>query len=348
MQENGQHVGPEPVGSPARPQLGAPRPDPIFGPECTVRDILLGADDEGPLTAALLHWERTDRTDDSLPPLLLMHGWSDYILDRDLIAHLASLGHDVWGLDLRKYGRALHEGQTATEIEHLSAYDAEIGAALAAIGPDRPPVLIAHSTGGLTAVLYAHRHPGAIWAIALNSPWLEMHVGALARRILEPLISRAAERLGARPILPRGSDHYARTLHISRGGLYDYDETLKPAGGVRFPADTLAAVLDGQRRLADCGPLGIPVLVLHSQRSRIGLRFTESMARADVILDVRSMVRRARRLGPQVRLEAIDGARHDVFLSDPEVRQDALARLEDWLAEISRADLPTMGAAEPG
>src|SRR5699024_9439562 len=134
--------------------------DPLLGEGYETHRIDLGADDEGPLVATLIHREagpdaaaRADR-----PPVLLMHGWSDYVLDRGLMEHLGRRGHDVWGLDLRKHGRSLLPGQTPTEIDHLSRYDAEIGAALRRLGR------------ALGAAASPHRpRPGAELAVARDA-----------------------------------------------------------------------------------------------------------------------------------------------------------------------------------
>lgn len=319
------------------------RTDRRFGDGFTAQDIELAPDAEGPVRATLVH--RLEQETDAPPPpgarripILIGHGWSDYVLDRDLQDHLGSQGYDVWSLDLRKYGRSLLPGQTPTAIDHLNRYDEEIGASLRIIAdgsPDNPPVLLAHSLGGLIATLYAQRHPRAVRALALNSPWLEMHLGPAVRHLAAGPVRSAAERLAEKPILPRGSEHYARTTHRDYGGQYDYDLTLKPPGGHRFPASTLAAVLDGQRRASGAGPLTIPVLVLHSSRTRIGAVFTEDMRRADSVLDVRAMAWAARQIGPEVRIEEIDGARHDVFLSDPDAREAAIEILDSWLTSLS-------------
>lgn len=326
--------------------------DPLLGEGYRTHRIDLGEDDEGPLVATLIHRspdrgiDAPDAPDvpgaaESRPPILLMHGWSDYILDKGLMEHLGRRGHDVWGLDLRKHGRSLLPGQTATGIDHLSRYDAELDAALRHIGRDRPPVLLAHSTGGLTAALWAKRRPGTVRGLALNSPWLEMHLGPVARAFAEVPVRLLAERLGHRPILPPGSDHMARASHRDFGGAYDYDLVLKPPGGHPFPAVTLNAVIDGQRRLAAAGPLAIPVLVLHSDRTLIGPRFHEQMRRSDTVLDVKSLAAAAASLGSRVRIEAIPGARHDVFLSDADARFRAIEILDDWL-ETSVPVTPTM------
>lgn len=326
--------------------------DPVLGDGYSSHRLDLGADEEGPLVATLIHREASPHGEagthgaasagassadgtgagETRPPILLMHGWSDYVLDRGLMEHLGRRGHDVWGLDLRKHGRSLLPDQTPTAVDHLNRYDAEIFAALRHIGRDRPPILLAHSTGGLTAALWAQRHPGAVAGLALNSPWLEMHLGPGTRRLALGPVRLLAGALRRRPILPRGSDHYARTTHRDYGGTYDYDLDLKPARGHRFPAETLEAVMDGQRRLAAAGPLTIPILVLHSTRTRIGPRFREEMRRADSVLDVRALAAAARRLGPRVQIEAIrGGARHDVFLSDADARARALRILDEWL-----------------
>lgn len=317
-------------------------PDQVLGDGYTAQKLDLGSDSEGPVIATLIHRERTaadtsERDLDSAtrPPILVMHGWSDYVFDRGLLEHLGALGHDVWALDLRKYGRSLLPGQTPTSIDHLSRYDREIGQALRTIGPSTPPVLLAHSTGGLIAALWAQRRPGTVRALALNSPWLEMHLGPGARTLADGPVRLLADKLQHRPILPPGSSHFARTTHRKYGGQYEFDLDWKPERGHRFPADTFAAVIDGQKRLRAAGPLPIPVLVLHSARTRIGAKFTEEMRRADSVLDVRSLVHAARGLGPDVRIEAVDGARHDVFLSDADARARALHLLDDWLERIS-------------
>ena len=168
-----------------------------------------------------------------------------------------------------------------------------------------------------------------------------MHLGPGTRALLEAPVRRLAGVLGERPILPHGSDHYARTTHRVLGGDYDYDLELKPPGGHPFPASTLHAVLDGQRRLAAAGPLAAPVLVMHSTRSQIAFRFDARMGHADAVLDVRSLAAAARRLGTRVRIVPIARARHDVFLSDPAVRERAIAVLDDWL-ETDLPAAPTM------
>lgn len=322
------------------------RPDPVLGDGYALQDLELAPDDEGEVVGTLIH--RTGAADalppGSATPILLLHGWSDYIFQRDLLEHLAARGLDVWALDLRKHGRSLRPHQTATAVDDLADYDAEMSQALAAIGTDRPPVVLAHSTGGLVAAHWAMRWPGTLWALALNSPWLEFHLGPRVRRAALPAAQALARSSPRRAALPRGSDHFARTIHRQLGGEFDFDLDWKPPRGHRLTRGTLAAVLAAQEALRE-GSIDLPVLVLHSDRSRFRPRFDARMRRSDVVLDVRGMHTAALRLGPDVRVEVIPGARHDVFLSDPDARERALAALDGWLGDVL-ADRPE-GAVGP-
>ena len=53
----------------------------------------------------------------------------------------------------------------------------------------------------------------------------------------------------------------------------------------------------------------------------------------DLILDVRSMQRFAHRVSDQVTDIAVDGARHDVFLSRPDVLEGVFDHLGLWLEQ---------------
>lgn len=308
------------------------RPDRVLGDGYVQRVVHLDPDDEGEVVGTLIHRVRRHDEASARWPILVLHGWSDYIFQRDLLEHLAALGLDVWALDLRKHGRSLRGHQTPTDVRALSEYDAEIDAALEAIGPDRPPLVLAHSTGGLVAALWALRHPHRLRALALNSPWLELHLGPAARRAILPLARALSRRAPHRPALPPGTDHFARTIHRDLGGELDFDLAWKPARGHRLTRGTLAAVLEGQEVLRH-GRLELPVLVLRSDRSRFRPWFDERMRRSDVVLEVRGMDAAARRLGPEVHVAVIPGARHDVFLSEPDARERAFSVLDAWIED---------------
>ena len=101
--------------------------------------------------------------------MLYVHGWSDYFFNPELARFWTDAGARFFALDLRKYGRSLRPGQTPGYITNLADYDADIEAALAAMGHGatdpvgasaRPLILLGHSTGGLTLSLWSARNPG--------------------------------------------------------------------------------------------------------------------------------------------------------------------------------------------
>jgi alpha-beta hydrolase superfamily lysophospholipase len=76
----------------------------------------------------------------------------------------------------------------------------------------------------------------------------------------------------------------------------------------------------------------VPSLILRSDRTDYSGRYSELSERADLVLDVAQIARWAGCLGGETTIVPIEGARHDVFLSLPEVRKRAYDVVDDWLA----------------
>jgi len=295
----------------------------------------LGEDPEGPVVATLVRrlpnpvaaWLRPLRDVD----VLYVHGWSDYFFQTPLAQFWNRLGARFYALDLRKYGRSLREGQTPGYISSLDEYDADIDAALAAMSgrAGRRLVLMGHSTGGLTLTLWAARHPGVVSALVLNSPWLELQTGGLARQALAPLVQARAriDPLGAQPAVDLG--FYTRAQR-ELGTLPSGPEQWRPERGFRTHPGWLAAVLAGHARIAAGVDVGCPVLVLLSAASAHPFAWSDEMTTADAVLTVDDIARAATRIGRDVTLARIDGAIHDVFLSRPDARDAAYAALRAW------------------
>ncbi|MBJ2119829.1 alpha/beta hydrolase [Arthrobacter sp. MSA 4-2] len=276
-----------------------------------------------------------------IPALLYLHGWSDYFFHTELAEFCAERGIEFFALDLRKYGRSLREWQTPGYVRDLQEYDSDLEAALAAVqeeirsrhGPGAVVELnlMAHSTGALTAVLWADRHPGRVASLILNSPWLDTQGSALFRNttqgLLEPLVRF---RPKARLRLPEFG-YYWRSISSEADGEWNLDRRWRPEFGFPIRAGWLTAVLAGHAAVARGLSLEVPVLVLASARSAVSPTWSTAMLEADSILDVSVMVRRATGLGRRVTLSRFDGALHDVLLSRPEVRAEVYAELDRWL-----------------
>lgn len=66
--------------------------------------------------------------------VLYVHGWSDYFFQRELAEFWHRAGARFYALDLHNYGRSLRPGQVPGQVSALTDYDADIAAALEAMG----------------------------------------------------------------------------------------------------------------------------------------------------------------------------------------------------------------------
>lgn len=280
---------------------------------------------------------RRDEPRRSRRAVLYVHGWNDYFFQTHLADFWAELGFDFYALDLRRYGRSLRRDHLPGFTTDLAAYDEELDAAadLIAVDHDRL-VLVGHSTGGLVTSLWAARRPGRIDALVLNSPWLDLQGSALVRAIGAPVI----EALGARSptAVLRAADpgHYARALHVSLEGEWDYDLDLKHSPGPPIRVGWLRAVLQGQRKVAGGLGIEVPVLVLASTRTSFARRWSEDLRVVDTVLDVEQIAARAVRLGRCVVVVRVEEGMHDLVLSAPAVREQVFAEM----ARFTRGYVP--------
>jgi alpha-beta hydrolase superfamily lysophospholipase len=308
------------------------------------------------------------RVRDDQPPVravLYLHGFSDYFFQVELAGTLHERGWAFFALDLHKYGRSLRPGQTPGFATSLDDYDADLEAAIAALrrrlakrsaersaqlqdphldlhqewnrSPDPAPppvvelVLMAHSTGGLTAALWASRNPGRIAGLVLNSPWLDTQGSALLRSAAQGILDTVSRlRPKARLRLPE-LGLYFRSISDTRDGEWTIDPAWRPETGFPIRAGWLAAVLAGQATLARGISIEAPVLVLCSTASTISATWNDAMLETDTVLDVTPMVRRAAELGRCVTIRRLPGAMHDVFLSRRDVRRAAIDAAAWWL-----------------
>lgn len=319
----------------------------VLGEPFEQKTLPLGADDEGDVFATVIrllpeHAPLGGLFGDRRPfadiDVLYVHGWSDYFFQARLARFWAERGARFFALDLRKYGRSLREGQTPGYITDLATYDADIGAALEAMGrgPDgsgeRRLVLFGHSTGGLTLSLWAGRHPGAVASVILNSPWLEFQLSAMTRAAIAPVLG-IHSKLRPFDLWPQVDlGFYAR----AQAEAADPDDPVsvelawRPEQTMPVHVGWMHAVIAGHALVAAGLGISVPVCVLLSARTALPTRWGDDLTRADSVLIVDDIARASLKLGSSVTIERIDGALHDVFLSRPEARADAYARLERW------------------
>ncbi|MGO9153078.1 alpha/beta hydrolase [Mycobacterium sp.] len=329
--------------------------------QCT---IPLGPDPdgEGDIVATLVRRGEAENATGRAHAVLAVHGYTDYFFHTELADHFADRGFTFYALDLRKCGRSRQASQTPHFTTDLARYDAELERALAVIGEQAssPSILVyGHSAGGLIVSLWLDRlrRRGAAAAgagagvsgLVLNSPFLDLHGPAILRAGVTGATIAALSRLRTKGVA-RGTSKggYGSSLHRDYHGDFDYNLQWKPLGGFPITFGWLHAVRRGQTRLHRGLDVGVPNLILRSDRSVRETADPSSLQRGDAVLDVTQIARWAGCIGNRSTIVPVPDAKHDVFLSLPQPRQIAYRRLDRWLDEYLKTRDNTDAPASPG
>jgi alpha-beta hydrolase superfamily lysophospholipase len=314
------------------------QPD-VLGPGYRRHELDLGADPdgEGSVAAVLVRREPADG-EVTRGAVLYVHGFSDYFFQTELADAFAGHGLAFYGLDLRKCGRARRPGQTAHYVSDLALYDEELERALAIVAdahPGLPVIVAAHSTGGLIVALWLDRRRASgrvapVTGLVLNSPWFDLQGTQIQRGALTQALRVLGRALPHREFKgPPGV--YGQTLHVSGTGEWEFNLAWKPLDGFPVTLGWLNAIRRGHARLHRGLDVGVPSLILRSDRSDFSGQYTPVSDRADLVLDVTQIARWAGCLGGATSVIPVEGARHDVFLSAAEPRERAYTVLNAWL-----------------
>lgn len=306
--------------------------------------LYLGSDPDGEGTLAATLVRRAEDCA-SGRAVLLVHGFTDYFFNTELVDHLTAHGYRCYGIDLRKCGRSWRPGQTPHFTTELSHYDRELDAALRVIADENPgctTLVYGHSTGGLVVSLWLDRvrrrgdtaRLGLI-GLVLNSPFLDLRGPAVLRsRVTATAIGAVAKVSRTRVLRPAGQGGYGQTLHRDYHGEFEYDLRWKPLGGFPVTFGWIHAVRRAQARLHRGLDVGVPNLVLFSDHTVSDTAGTEVMQRGDAVLDVAHIARWSGCVGNRQTIVPVTDAKHDVFLSLAEPRVAAYAELDEWLTKL--------------
>ena len=305
-------------------------PDILPGFEATT--LSFRDDYDGPVTATLVRRKASTPTGRAL---LLVHGFVDYFFQAHFADQVNVHGYDFYALDLRKYGRSLNNAPHPNFCKDIREYYSEISAAIHVITEvDGHTFLVlnGHSTGGLTSALYAAegQSRAKIDALFLNSPFFDFNVSGALKPVLAIFgpIGKAipyASLKGA--LLP----YYVESIHKQYRGEWDFDLRLKPREGFPIYAGWINAIRIAQARLRQGLSIACPVLVMHSDKSVDGSKWSEALRKGDAVLNVDHMREGSRHLGPNPEVVAIKDGLHDLTLSRLDVREQVFTRLFAWL-----------------
>lgn len=277
------------------------------------------------------------------PALLWVHGMSDYFFQEHVAEHYVAQGYPFYALDLRGCGRA-HPGRGPWHyITDLRFYFPELTLAAELITSRHGEIIpFAHSTGGLIVPLWAddvrRNDPSAhktIRGIILNSPWLDMQFSRPAVAIMRPVVNALGKRLPSIPLPAAGVGTYGQSISATAHGEWTFNTTFKPVEGHRKYLGWLRAIFQGQKLIHDGIDTGVPTLTLCSSHSYLNKPYSPAADTADTVLDVAQIQKWAPTLSDDTEVEVIDGARHDVFLSERHAREAAVAAADAWLGNLT-------------
>ncbi|NMN99806.1 alpha/beta hydrolase [Gordonia sp. TBRC 11910] len=309
----------------------------------------LGPDPDGedPITATLVR--RSERVEKPVGAVLYVHGFTDYFFQEPLAEFFAARGYEFYAVDLRKCGRSLGEGHTPHFTTNLKFYDVELTLSLDKIltdvGADADVLIAGHSTGGIITPLWLDRlrtsdpaRHSRITGLLLNSPWFDLQGSPVLRSPITTAVIKAVAKLRPKLVMPQElSAAYGESLHESAHGEWAYDLVRKPLGGFPVTAGWLNAVRDGHAALHRGLDVGVPSLVLRSDKSHFIGGYDPKADAADIVLDVEQIARWSGCLGNRVSAVPVADARHDVFLSVPRVRERAYHEVDAWLTTLPGA-----------
>ena len=298
----------------------------------TVRTLTLKPDFDGHPVAVLIGKACPEP---SQKAVLYVHGYNDYFFQDHLADWYLTHGYNFYALELRRYGRALLPEQIRYDMRCITDYYEELDMATDTIrtGHHNTFLLLnGHSMGGLITSLYAsdRAQAGTIDALFLNSPFFELNAGWFTRNIVSPVFSALGCIFPKMKLPTSSSPYYGESLHKNYRGEWDYDLALKPMNN-KPCAGWLRAIRKAHKIVRKGLAVECPVLVMHSDKTGSENGWNDMIPISDVVLNVDDIAKLSPAIGKNVDVVVIPKAKHDIFLSFPEVRKHAFDELGKWL-----------------
>lgn len=290
--------------------------------------------------AVLVRDVRASESSTRKPAVLWVHGMSDYFFHTHVADEFTANGYPFYALDLRRCGRALRKGERPHFTLSMRRYFPELTQALDILAREHGSVVVlAHSTGGLIVPLWADHlrreepeEHAKLAGIILNSPWLDLQFPSWQVAVLKPVLNTLGAVFPSLPLPHGGEGTYGRSIHKDEHGEWDFNTSWKPIDGHRKYLGWIRAVIKGQEQIhAGNVDTGVPTLTLRSSHSYLGENYSPAADTADTVLDVDQIQRWAPTLAKDAEVEVVDGARHDVFLSERFAREAAFKSVFAWL-----------------
>ncbi len=269
--------------------------------------------------------------------VLYLHGFNDYFFQQEMADQFNNHGYNFYALDLRKYGRSWLPHQTFNNVRNLEEYFEDIDAAIQAIKSEGNSYLLlsGHSTGGLTAALYASSRgkKSAVNAMFLNSPFFNLNMNKFLREVLLPFTLKLNRNFPDKKVKGGFLSLYGESLHKDYYGSWNYNLNWKPNVSPGFNYGWLQAVRRGQNSINKGLYLHCPVLVMHSVKTIRVKKWSVELFYGDAILNVEDIKKGASQLKGRISVVEVPSGMHDLVLSVKPVREQVYHTLFQWLKQ---------------
>lgn len=265
--------------------------------------------------------------------VLYIHGFNDYFFQAEMAERFINNGYAFFATDLRKYGRSLMDRQKHCQVRNFNEYFADLDSALTEINREgyKHIIMIGHSTGGLVAAYYMAHHPDTnINGLILNSPFLDWNLGKMECVVgIAAALGRIAPNI---PISSGSGTAYGESLSRKYHGEWDFNTQWKSVTPLKVDLGWVRAVNSAQKYLKKHKyGINVPILLMYSSKSIVADDWSPDVDRADAVLDVDDIRKYGLMLGHDVTSIRVTGGRHDLILSEKEVREPLYTYIFSWL-----------------
>jgi alpha-beta hydrolase superfamily lysophospholipase len=306
----------------------------LLGNGYEMRYVTQPNDYSGPVRATIVR-KLSDCVSDKA--ILYIHGYNDYFFQVEEGDRFIDSCYNFYAVDLRKYGRSIMDGQRKFQVRNLNEYFADIDSAITQIKSDGNSqiIIMGHSAGGLISALYLNAsRDTSIKGLILNSPFLDWNLSSFNKHIAIPAVKLISGIFPNINISQGDINLYAQSLLKKYYGEWDYNTDWKTEKPESVQSSWLKAISNGQKLLNKKSNIQVPILLLHSSASVNSNVWTDEYLHADGVLNVDDISKRGNRLGSNVTESTIEGALHDVMLSNKASRESAYKAVFDWLKSI--------------
>lgn len=273
---------------------------------------------------------------DTCRAILYVHGFNDYFFQKEMGDLFVDSCYNFYALDLRKYGRSYMDNQKRFEIRDYSEYFADIDSVMTQIVKDgnKKIFLMGHSNGGLVTSYYLAKGMGKkfpVEGLMLNSPFMDMNLGCFTENFLLPVVGWISNLFPSISFTQEESTGYAESLLKEYNGEWSYNTDWKLKVSPAVTSGWLGAVYKAQSFIQDGVEVGVPVLLMYSDKTVSGIEWTPDFNKADVVLDVKDIAKYGSRLGKDVESVEIKDGIHDLVLSRKDVREAVYKKIFQWM-----------------